>query len=63
MKLTVDIKLDDLARDICCELNDTALLKLIKDIDLGVADWSFTEKLYKYFKKEIEKNKEYNVII
>jgi len=49
----IDIEL--FARDICNELDDNALTKLITDIDLNIAEWDFTKKLYNYFKKEMKK--------
>jgi hypothetical protein len=50
-----NIDMELFARDICNELNDDGLIKLITDIDLNVAEWGFTKKLYNYFKKEMEK--------
>jgi hypothetical protein len=66
MKIKVDINLKDLAHDLCnemnendlCnEMNENALFNLITDIDFGIADWDFTERIYKYFREEIKNKK------
>lgn len=50
-----DIEVNDIISNICDQLNHEELFEVIKNIDLTVADWDFTETLFKYFKCEYEK--------
>jgi hypothetical protein len=56
MNVNINIDLEEFARDICNELNEDTLFKLIKDIDMGIASWNFTRRLHEYFDDEIKKD-------
>lgn len=47
-EIDTDYLISDLIEQSC---NDH-LVEFVKDLDLSVADWDFTEKLYKYFKAQ-----------
>ena len=56
-RLTVEFPVCDLVEAILGLDNDT-IFEVIKDIDMGVADYDFTNRLAKYFKEEIKKENE-----
>jgi hypothetical protein len=43
---------DDIAREMSEQLTNEELVEFIVLLDLCVADWGFTEELYKHFKSE-----------
>ena len=54
MEFSVVTQFDDdyIAREMADQLTSDELVEFIMALDLYVADWGFTEDLYKYFKQE-----------
>lgn len=48
----VGVDTEDLIHEMNQQLTPEELIQFVKDLDLTVGDWEFTEELYKYFKKE-----------
>jgi hypothetical protein len=48
---SAELDSDDIVCDLTTSLDYDELFDFIKIIDEGVADWDFTEKLYKHFSK------------
>jgi hypothetical protein len=55
--ITVSIELDQLAHDVTTNINltDQDVVGFVKSIDDSMGDWSFTNELYRYFKKEMKR--------
>jgi hypothetical protein len=55
--VTLNIDLNELAWDITSGFaaTDREIIGFIKEIDTLRGDWSFTNKLYKHFKKEMKR--------
>jgi len=49
------INISDLVRSLCIKNNEQEITDLIKEIDIEMGDWNFTEDLYNYFKNELQK--------
>lgn len=56
-RVSLDIDLNEFAWDITSgfSVSDREIIGFIKEIDTLRGDWSFTNKLYKYFKKEMKR--------
>lgn len=52
INLLVAVSPDDLVADLVTELTIEELLSIIKKIDIGVADWDFTNDLICYFREQ-----------
>jgi hypothetical protein len=54
MNFTSNVLIDseDLAIDMSSELSQEELIDFVMFLDMQVADWAFTEKLYKFFKDQ-----------
>lgn len=50
--IVMPIDSDYVARELSDQLTSEELVEFIVALDLYVADWGFTEKLFKYFKQE-----------
>jgi hypothetical protein len=48
----INLDTDDIAQELSGQLTHEELIEFITTLDLYVADWSFTEELYKFFKQE-----------
>ena len=55
----IEIDLDDLVEDISV-LDDDTIFNFIKNLDLTVADYSFTKRLRDHFVKEIKEEDKAN---
>lgn len=55
--IQVHIELDQLAHDLTNDIftNDEDVAQFIELIDENMADWSFTDRMYRYFKKEMKR--------
>lgn len=53
IKFNVSIPIDDIIDSLVYnnDISFDELIEVIKQIDLSVADWGFTENLYEYFKQ------------
>lgn len=54
VKFEIRIQVEELADELVAQLTHNQLFELICKIELGVADWCFTEKILDYCKKEME---------
>ena len=54
LTLTVEVSSESLVESMIDDADHDALIELIKDIDLRIADWDFTLKLCDYFAKQRE---------
>ena len=54
INLNANINLFDILDSLSSDLDYEELLDFIKELDLKIADWDFTEQLYNYFKKQHE---------
>lgn len=50
--VTTPLDLDNLADDMASQLTNDEILDFIVNLDLTIADWQFTEALYKWAKGE-----------
>ena len=48
----VPLDSDYIARELRDQLTNEELIEFVVTLDLMIADWGFTEDLYKYFKQE-----------
>lgn len=57
--IRVHVELGQLASDLTTDIDtsDEDVARLIELIDENMADWSFTDRMYRYFKKEMKKAK------
>jgi len=49
---SVTVDLDDLMDDLLRYLDQDELVEFFTELDMLMADWSFTEQMYKYFKAQ-----------
>ena len=54
LTLTVEVSSESLVESMIDDADHDALIELIKDIDLRIADWDFTLKLCDYFANQRE---------
>jgi hypothetical protein len=50
-----NIDVGSFVRSLCIKNNEQEIINLIKEIDIEMSDWNFTEDLYNYFKNELQK--------
>lgn len=48
----INLDSETIAHELSDQLTNEELLEFVASLDLIVADWNFTEALYKFFKKE-----------
>lgn len=53
--VNLQVDMEELVQNLHMSLNREEIFDLIKKLDLSMAEYDFTEKLYNYFSEEIQK--------